>query len=166
MHKSAVAAVETDVRTLQDVHTSALRLLRVADQLGEGVLLVERMVPAGVELLVAARADGVVPVLVLGMGGRWAEVLDDVAVVPLPADQHRVHEAVMRLRGAPLLRAAGAAAIDDAAAIASRLGALLLAHRWRMVELNPIVVAATGAVAVDAVLVPRAVDDVTEQVLS
>ncbi len=166
MHKSAVAAVETDVRTLQDVHTSALRLLRVADQLDEGVLLVERMVPAGVELLVAARADGVVPVLVLGMGGRWAEVLDDVAVVPLPADQHRVHEAVMRLRGAPLLRAAGAAAIDDAAAIASRLGALLLAHRWRMVELNPIVVAATGAVAVDAVLVPRAVDDVTEQVLS
>ena len=49
-------------------------------------LLVERMAEPGAELLVAVRRDGVVPALVVGLGGVHAEVLDDVAVVPLPAD--------------------------------------------------------------------------------
>lgn len=166
LHKSAVGAVVTDVRTLADTHTAAARLLTVADRLGGGVLLVERMLPADVEIVVAARADGVVPVLLLGMGGRWAEVLDDVAVVPLPADQRRVREALTSLRGAALLRTGGAEAIDRTAAIGARLGAILLEQRWHMVELNPVLVAAAGAVAVDAVLVPGTVDARPAQVLS
>ena len=32
-------------------------------------------------------ADAVVPALVIGLGGIWAEALDDVAVVPLPAER-------------------------------------------------------------------------------
>jgi hypothetical protein len=39
------------------------------------------------DLLVAARADGVVPCLVLGLGGVWTEALADVAVAP--AAPHR-----------------------------------------------------------------------------
>ena len=38
------------------------------------------------ELIVAARRDGVVPALVVGLGGIWTEALDDVAIVPLPAE--------------------------------------------------------------------------------
>ena len=48
-------------------------------------VLAERMAAPGVELIVAARADAVVPALVIGLGGIWTEVLDDVAIVPLPA---------------------------------------------------------------------------------
>jgi succinyl-CoA synthetase beta subunit len=166
VHKSASAAVVTDVRTLEEVHATAVRLLRIAVQRRAGVLLVEHMVPADAEILVAARADGVVPVLVLGMGGRWAEVLDDVVVVPLPADQHRVQQALTQLRGAPLLRDSGEKAFGDTAALAVKLGTLLLERRWRMVELNPVVVARTGAVAADAVLVLGTVDDYSDQVLS
>ena len=102
----------------------ALRLdLRTADQAraayrelsgspaGDGArVLVERMAPPGVELLVAARADAVVPALVVGLGGIWAEALDDVAIVPLPADAERVEAAIRSLRGAAGARAAGAAA--------------------------------------------------------
>ena len=47
-------------------------------------VLAERMAAPGVELIVAARADAVVPALVIGLGGVWTEVLDDVAIVPLP----------------------------------------------------------------------------------
>jgi acetyl-CoA synthetase len=166
LHKSAVAAVETGVGDLDEVRRTAARLLGVAGELGGGVLLVERMVPAGVEILVAARADGVVPVLVLGMGGRWAEVLDDVVVVPLPADQRRVHQALMGLRGVALLRAGTPDAVDHTVALAARLGTLLLERRWRMVELNPVVVTSTEAVAVDAVLVPGTLDDPPHRVLS
>jgi hypothetical protein len=164
MHKSAHGAVVTGLGDLDAVRTAAARLLAVANDVGGGVLVVERMVPAGVEILVAARADEVVPVLVLGMGGRWAEVLDDAVVVPLPAEQPRVREALERLRGAPLLRAAGA--LDGAAALATRLGALLLDQRWHLVELNPVVAGAESALAVDAVLVPGMLDDREGEVLS
>jgi hypothetical protein len=48
-------------------------------------VLVEAMAPAGIELLVSARRDAVVPVLTVGLGGIWTEAFGDVAVVPLPA---------------------------------------------------------------------------------
>ena len=44
----------------------------------------------GTELLVAVRRDGIVPVLVVGLGGVHTELLDDVAIVPLPVDAARV----------------------------------------------------------------------------
>jgi hypothetical protein len=39
------------------------------------------------------------------------------------------------------------------------VGALLLDRGLRMVELNPVVASPTGAVAVDAVIVPGSLDD-------
>ena len=92
-------------------------------------VLVEAMAPPGVELLVSARRDAVVPVLVVGLGGVWTEALDDVAVVPLPADAARVERALRSLRAAPLLAGTRTGAPVDvaaAAALAARAGALLL----------------------------------------
>ena len=54
------------------------------------------MSPPGVELLVAARGDGVVPALVVGLGGLWTEAYDDVAIVPLPATAERVERRAAR----------------------------------------------------------------------
>ena len=111
------------------------------------------MVPAGVELLIAARADGVVPALVLALGGVWTETLDDVAVVPLPAKAERVERALRSLRGAPLLTGARGAEPVDLGALA-RLGAacgtLLLDEGLGLLELNPVVARPDGAVALDA----------------
>ena len=116
-------------------------------------MLVERMAPPGAELLVAARADAVVPCLVIGAGGIWTEALDDAAVVPLPATAERVEEAIRSLRVAPLLTGArGAPALDLAALarLAAAAGALLLEHGLELLELNPVIVHERGAVAVDA----------------
>ncbi len=52
------------------------------------------MAPRGIEVLVAIRRDGLVPVLVLGAGGVHTERLDDVAVIPLPADARRIEQAL------------------------------------------------------------------------
>ena len=41
--------------------------------------------------------------LVVGLGGVWIEILDDVAVLPLPVSAARVEEALRGLRAAPLL---------------------------------------------------------------
>jgi hypothetical protein len=126
----------------------------------EGVLLVERMAPPGVELIVAAHTDGVVPALVVGLGGIWTELLRDVAVIPLPADSARVERAIATLRGAPLLmggRGRSGADVAAAATLAARVGALLLERSLDTVECNPVLVGepGAGAMAVDAAIRTR-----------
>jgi hypothetical protein len=106
-----------------------------------------------VELLIAARADAVVPVLVVGLGGVWTEALDDVAIVPLPASPERVERALRGLQGAgALLGARGRQPADVAAAarLASAVGALLLDRGLELIELNPVIVHESGATIVDA----------------
>jgi acetyl-CoA synthetase len=150
-HKSDVNGVRLGVRGDDDAR-AAYRAL-VSSPEGAQVL-VERMAPPGVELLIAARADAVVPALVVGLGGTWVEALDDVAIVPLPADEERCEAAILSLRGAPLLtgeRGGQAADVDSAAALASALGSLLVESGLDLLELNPVVVHADGCVAVDAI---------------
>ena len=88
-HKSDYGAIALDLGSEDEVRAAFGRLM--ASPAGPGArVLVERMVKPGLELFVAARADGVVPALVVGLGGIWTESLDDVAIVPLPADRERV----------------------------------------------------------------------------
>jgi len=117
-------------------------------------VLVEAMAAGAVELLVAARRDAVVPALVIGLGGIWAELLDDAAVIPLPASADRVAAAIRSLRGAPLLCGGrGRAELDVAAAaeLAAAAGDALLSEELEVLELNPVLVARDGALALDAV---------------
>ncbi|MEO3860636.1 acetate--CoA ligase family protein [Acrocarpospora sp. B8E8] len=124
------------------------------DGLG-GVVLVEEMVPPGVEVLIAVRRDGVVPVLVVALGGVWVEIFDDVVLIPLPADADRVEQAVRRLRAAPLLvggRGRPAGDIRALAEVAATVGAMALEEGLDLVELNPVFVHPDGVIVVDAVI--------------
>jgi hypothetical protein len=113
------------------------------------------MAAPGVEMLVSATRDGVVPSLVVGLGGVWTELLADVVVVPLPADPGRVAAALPRLTGYPLLvgaRGRPPVDVEGVCALAAAVGRSLLDERLTLVELNPVFVSASGAVAVDAVV--------------
>jgi acetate---CoA ligase (ADP-forming) len=151
-HKSEYDALELDLGSEGEVRAAHRRL--VASPAAEGArVLVERMAEAGAELLVAARADGVVPALVVGLGGIWTEALDDVAIVPLPADRARVERAISGLRGATMLHGGrGTEPLDiaAAAALAARAGELLVERDLDLLELNPVVVHRRGCVALDA----------------
>jgi acetyl-CoA synthetase len=155
-HKADVGALFLGVRSEEAVR-SAHRDLAALGVEGAGVL-VERMAPPGAELLVAARADAVVPCLVVGAGGVWTEALDDAAVVPLPATPERVEAALRALRAAALFTGGrGRPALDVAAAarLAAAAGELLLSSGLELLELNPVLVHERGAVAVDAVAFAR-----------
>jgi acetate---CoA ligase (ADP-forming) len=152
LHKSDLGGVSLGLRTEHEV-SSAYRAMAALADAHDGYVLVEAMAAPGVELLVAATTDGIVPSLLLGLGGVWTELLDDVAVVPLPADPERVERTLRSLRGSGLLLGArGGAAMDVGAAarLAARLGEALLEESLQLVELNPVIVSASGAVAVDA----------------
>jgi acetate---CoA ligase (ADP-forming) len=151
-HKSDSGGLALGLQSDSEVREAHARLLDSAAT-PDARVLVERMVKPGAEVLVGARADAMVPALAVGLGGIWTEVLDDVAIVPLPADPGRVEEAIRSLRGAALLtggRGREPLDVGALAATAARVGELLLEHRLALLELNPVVVHAKGCVALDA----------------
>ncbi len=159
LHKSDIGAVVLGLTDADSVRRAAAQVLRVAPS-GSRVL-VEVMVDAGLEMIVAAHRDGVVPVLAIGLGGLWAESLDDVALIPLPATAEEVARALSTLQAYPVLageRGGEPYAIDALARLGSAAGDLLLARQWSLVELNPVLVTRGGqddlgtATAVDAVV--------------
>jgi acetyl-CoA synthetase len=153
IHKSELGGLALNLDSEGDVRTAHRRL--AALEVEGASVLAERMSAPGVELLVAARTDGVVPALVVGMGGVWTEAYDDVAIVPLPATPERVEAALRGLRGAGLLTGARGRAPANVAAVAelaAGVGTLLLEGKLELIELNPVLVPASGPIAVDAVV--------------
>jgi acyl-CoA synthetase (NDP forming) len=120
--------------------------------------LVEEMVTGAVaEILLGLRRDPVYGVtLTLGLGGVTAEVLADTVTLVWPVTETQVLEAAMGLRLWPLLdgyRGRPRADMAAVAAMAVRLGALMAAdERMEEIEINPVMVRETGAVAVDALV--------------
>jgi acetyltransferase len=151
-HKSDVGGVVLGLTDPERISVAADQLLAIKPN---GVVLVEAMAEPGIEVLVSATRDGVVPSLVIGTGGIWTEVLQDVAVIPLPAEPARIELALRSLRSWPMLgggRGQQSLAVAALCELAAATGSALLAEPLSLVELNPVIVSASEAVAVDAVV--------------
>ena len=161
-HKTELGGVALGLDSEGDVRRAHRAMAPLAAEHG-GVILVERMAPPGVELIVAAHTDGVVPALVVGLGGIWTELLRDVAVIPLPADARADRARHRHAAG----RAAAARRPGRGRAwyrrrrrghAGAQVGRLLLERALATVECNPVLVGepgAAGAVAVDAAIRTR-----------
>jgi len=116
-------------------------------------------VAEGVELIVGCRRDPRFgPLLLVGFGGVYAELLGDVAVALAPVAAAEAERLLRSLRGAPLLLGARGRPALDVGAAAEAAGALsrfAAAHpEVAEVEVNPLLVLPEGAVGLDARLVP------------
>jgi acetyl-CoA synthetase len=152
IHKSDIGGVVLGLDSDGDVAAEAGRILGVAPG---ARLLVEAMAEPGVEVIVAARREGVVPTLTIGLGGLWTEALSDVACIPLPASPDRVRRALEGLRARAVLAGARGGATYDMEGLcltASRVGQLLLDEGLTLIEINPVIVGRAGAVVADAVM--------------
>ncbi len=117
-------------------------------------LLVQRMVPAGVRMLVGVVGDPQFgPLLVCGAGGVEAELVRDVAVRLTPVSRADVHAMVRELRTFPRLDGYRGAPKADVAALEDvlvRVGAMAEAHpEIAEMDCNPVIVSPTGAAIVD-----------------
>lgn len=122
-----------------------------------GYLAEEMVTGAQAELLVGVRRDPVYgATLTLGFGGVTAELLNDTATLVLPVAAGEIEAALQILRLWPLLNGyRGRARADSRAvvAVALALQALLEADTaLDEIEINPLMVRESGAVAVDAVI--------------
>ena len=123
----------------------------------QGYLAEEMVTDVVAELLVGLRRDPVYGATVtLGFGGVTAEVLADTVTLVLPVTEDEVTAALKRLRLWPLLDGyRGRQKADVAAAVTAVMALQGLMHdrpALEEIEINPLLLRATGAVAVDAVI--------------
>ena len=123
-------------------------------------VLVEAMAKGGLEMIVGARRDpdwG--PVVVVGLGGIWAEALQDILVLPPDLDESELGAELKTLKAAPLFEGTRGAPARDVTAlidVVGRIGSLVRARpEITEVEINPLVVfeRGAGALALDALIV-------------
>ena len=159
LHKSDAGGV---VLGIDDAEALAAAVVGLRERLGPLAddLALERMAPVceGVELLVGCRRDARFgPLLTVGMGGLYTEVLADVRTALAPVNESVAERLLLELRGAPLLRGArGRPALDVAAAAraAAALAPFAAGHpEVAAVEVNPLLVLPEGVVGLDARLV-------------
>jgi acyl-CoA synthetase (NDP forming) len=161
-HKSDIGGVALNLRADDEIRAAYDRVRAAADQVPgaevDGVL-VTTMRSGGTELLAGVTVDPAFgPVLAVGLGGVWVEVLADTALRLLPADQAGVKRLLGELRGAPLLhgvRGTPPADLDALAGVITAIAdaALSLGSALRTLEVNPLRVAGAQIEALDVLVV-------------
>jgi succinyl-CoA synthetase beta subunit len=154
-HKTELGLVALNLGDAAAVRHAARRLLEAMN--GTGELLVQQMVSGRREFLAGMSRDAQFgPVITFGLGGIFAEALDDVAlrIAPLDLDdaramlgEIRAHRLLGPLRGLP------AVDTDAVARILVALSRLALERPdVGAIDINPLVIAGTRPVAVDALV--------------
>jgi acetyl-CoA synthetase (ADP-forming) len=164
VHKSDVGGVRLGLQDMKAVQYAVADLEDVAGKSGlrlEGVLI-EEMAPAGVELVVGGFIDARFgPVMMLGLGGVFVEVMKDTAFRVCPITRWDAQDMIDVLRGVALLRGArGRDPVDESLVVDCLLAiggkeGLLLEQQEDVAEIdiNPLIVSRSTAIACDARIV-------------
>jgi len=166
-HKSDIGGVVLGLGSEAEVR-AGYEKVRAAGQAVPGAsvdgVLVTPMRTGGAELLAGVTVDPAFgPVLAVGLGGIWVEVLNDTSLRLLPVDAAEVRRMLGELRGLPLLqgaRGATPASLDAVAEAIAGLGevALTLDGSLRALEVNPLWVNGDQVEALDVLVITEARD--------
>lgn len=161
LHKSDSGGVRInlmDAAEIRDAIATMAETPAIRDSAVDGYLI-EEMAPPGQEVVIGGVLEPQFgPMIMVGLGGVFVEILADVAFRLCPITERDARAMLKELRGAPLLVGArGHAAVSQDAIVDAllRIGGedgLLMTHGGDIAELdiNPLIVSADGAVAVDA----------------
>ena len=172
LHKTEIGGVMLDVPAAEaaDAYTRLVERVqaRAPQAKIDGVLL-SPMVKGGVEMILGVQNDGVFgPVVMLGLGGIFVEVLRDVTFRIAPFGVEEAYRMIAELRGAALLEGARGQPpcdLDALAAALSRLSLFAAAKRAEVtsIDINPLLVRpkGAGAAALDALILTVGGDQAT-----
>jgi len=153
LHKSDVGGLKVGIETPDELSRAYEQVLDRArayapDAVVEGVH-VQRMAPAGRELIIGVDRDAVFgPLLMFGLGGIYVEVLRDVIFRLCPVDIREAERMITEIRSFGLLRGARGQPPADLAAVAHAISAVsaLVLDFPEIIELdiNPLIVGNEG----------------------
>ena len=154
-HKSDVGGVKLGLKSAAELGAAYDDL---AARLGPKVL-VAPMAGKGVEMILGMTRDAQLgPTILVGAGGIYAEILKDVVPLRPPFDAAFALHQLERLKLRKLLDGARGAPPSDVKALAEAAAklsvlAVALADVVKEIDVNPLIVLPSGAVAVDALIV-------------
>ncbi|MEC7793742.1 MAG: acetate--CoA ligase family protein [Pseudomonadota bacterium] len=166
-HKSDIGGVQLGISGPENVAAAYKRImlaveLHASDARVDGVL-VAPMATGGTELILGATRDATFgPVVMIGLGGIFAEIFEDTALALAPVSKTQAETMVRSLKAFPLLDGArGRApadldALTDAIVNLSRFVARF-ADDVAEIDINPLLVRdkGQGAMALDALIIPN-----------
>ena len=165
LHKSDVGGVKLNLKNADEVGRACDEILENVKQNAAGAkingLLVQKMFEPGKELIVGVKSDPQFgPMVLLGLGGVFAEVFKDTAIYPAPFNKKEAMDMISSLKSYKLLtgyRGEEPCDLDAVADFLVKLGDFAVAEKNRLVEMdiNPLFVYPKGKapVAADALIV-------------
>lgn len=154
-HKSDAGGVHIGLKDRADIEAAFASL--TTRHPGSPIIVQKQA--AGRELILGMTTDpDFGPVVTLGLGGIYAEVFKDVAILPLPFDERDALAALKTLKSYPILAGARGQRAADMEAIASAVASFgrlsrALAGRVGEIEINPLLAGPDGVLAVDCLAV-------------
>ncbi|SEB42996.1 acetate--CoA ligase family protein [Rhodococcus jostii] len=166
-HKTDAGIVALGLTTSTQVRDAYTTIVENAHRYAPGARIngvsVQELVRPGIEMMIGVKNDPMLgPAVVVGAGGIYTEILNDVAVRLAPITPQQAEDMITSLRSYPLLRGARGTAPADVKALTDAVhavGALAWHYRDEIEELdiNPAVVLdeGSGLVALDALVVRK-----------
>ena len=146
-HKSDVGGVQLNLRNREAVKAAFEdmmgRIQRAYPEARLDGVLVQPMVTGGRELILGGKQDANFgPVVLVGLGGIFVEVFEEVALRVAPITPKEAEEMISQLRGAPILMGTRGSKRSDIEAVAEallRLSQLLTDFpEIKEIDINPL----------------------------
>lgn len=165
LHKTDAGGVKLNIHSADEAAAAYREILANVARTKPGAktdgVLVQEMVPAGVEMIIGVTKDKQFgPMLLVGMGGVFVEVFKDAALYPAPLNHDEAIGMLKKLKSYKLLtgyRGAKPCDIDALADMMVKIGDYACAHcdELKELDLNPVFVypEGEGVCAVDALIV-------------
>ena len=154
LHKTELGAVKLNLTSDEQVWKAVAELQAHAQQ-----FLVEKMVPGALsELIVGVTRDAQFGLsLTIGAGGILVELMRDAVTLLLPATREDIVAGIRQLKCFTLLNGYRGKPRADLAAVVNAIEAIIAyagaeGERLQELDVNPLLVMADGAVAVDALI--------------
>jgi acyl-CoA synthetase (NDP forming) len=159
LHKTDAGGVLLDLNSREQVEEGYNRIITKAQSYNEKArisgILVQHMAPKGVEVIVGGLRDSQFgPTVLFGLGGIFVEALKDASFRVAPLSDLDCRQMIREIRAYSILQGARGQPAADEEAIVSILQAtsrvMMENNIVRQMDLNPVIVYATGASIVDA----------------
>ncbi|MCL2428281.1 MAG: acetate--CoA ligase family protein [Alphaproteobacteria bacterium] len=162
-HKTEAGVIRLNLKSAAEVREAFTAIVDRAQKVVptprvNGVL-VQPMVPPGVEMVVGGRVDPLFgPLVVVGLGGVLVELLKDTAILPAPVSRIEALDMIRSLKGVRLLegfRNLPPVDLDRLAQVICAVSQFIADQREIVAELdvNPLISAGERIIAVDALIV-------------
>ncbi|WP_373084115.1 acetate--CoA ligase family protein [Sneathiella sp.] len=167
LHKTEIGGVLLNLNSADDISNGFETLIDRArkakpDARIDGVI-VAQMITGGVETVMGVVCDPVFgPAVMFGLGGVFVEVLKDVTFRLAPFGLDEARRMIDEIQGRAMLDGVRGAPPSDINALADALSRLSVfaaenADNIETIDVNPFIVLSEGAVAVDALVVPKGI---------